>query len=443
MLSLLLWAGCATEPGADDSASVQATLALTTGETVGSVVTVTWDVPGELSALRIEYGVGDTLDRATTLEAPDAAGSTALYGLPYDVPVHARLVGELADGRTFTTAAGAVRTDPAPTGVPAMTVSGAVAAWPGEFLVTNTVGASFWVLALDSEGRVVWAWEPELGEDEYIMRARLAEEGDRFYVLVAHHGDTMEGSQNRILVRSLDGADLGTLDWPNADHDFVDLGGGTLAAIELVEVDGVWGDRIVERAPDGTRRIVWSAFDDTVLGEPVVNGQLGEWTHANALDWVPEHDAYYVQLYLAHQFVRVRRIDGRADLHVHGDSGALRPVGGDPLGAAHQFQVLSENDFLHFENGPADRASSRAVQFRADFESATLETTWDLEADPPLYVYAKGDVHRFPDGSTQICWATSGRIDDYGPDGALDWSLSLELGSALTYVQQVQQFGPR
>ena len=78
-------------------------------------------------------------------------------------------------------------------------------------------------------------------------------------------------------------------------HDFVELPGGALAyiAADWREVDGrmVRGNQVVERATDGTTRVVFSAWDHFDFDNGQVESATG-WTHANALDYLAEHDAY-------------------------------------------------------------------------------------------------------------------------------------------------------
>lgn len=65
------------------------------------------------------------------------------------------------------------------------------------------------------------------------------------------------------------------------------------------------------------------------------------------------------------------------------------------------------------------------------------EQVWEYIRDPSVYVFAKGDVHRFDDGTTQVVWSASGEIQDVNPDGSVYWQLDTELGQAITFVQVI------
>ena len=84
-----------------------------------------------------------------------------------------------------------------------------------------------------------------------------------------------------------------------------------------------------------------------------------------------------------------------------------------------------------------DRQYSRVVEVEYDAASRSAQEVWSYVSDPPLYVFAKGDVHRFDDGSTQVVWSSSGQIQNVSPEGEVTWQLDLDLGQAITFVQVI------
>lgn len=161
-----------------------------------------------------------------------------------------------------------------------------------------------------------------------------------------------------------------------------------------------------------------------------------------SLDWEESTGLLSFQTYLTDQFVRFSRADGVPVLHLYGEGSDYTPADGETaLHVAHQFEVLGPDHFLHFENGGRERNASRAVEYELDAASMTYREVWSHTSDPPLYVYIKGDVKRFDDGSTQILWATAGRLEDVNASGAVDWWLQLDLGAVFTYVQHVSALG--
>jgi hypothetical protein len=103
----------------------------------------------------------------------------------------------------------------------------------------------------------------------------------------------------------------------------------------------------------------------------------------------------------------------------------------------HQFQVL-DGGILIFDNGPGERDDPQAVELALDVEARIADQVWSDVRDPPVGVYAKGDVERFADGNTQVVWSTSGEIQNVTPEGEVQWQLDAELGYAITFVQHVR-----
>jgi hypothetical protein len=109
---------------------------------------------------------------------------------------------------------------------------------------------------------------------------------------------------------------------------------------------------------------------------------------------------------------------------------------GEPIQMHHQFDVL-EDSIVFFENGEPDRAYSRAVEVVFDEAARTSYERWSYTADPPLYVFAKGDVHRYSGDITQVVWSSSGQIQDVDAAGNVVWQLDLDFGQAMTFTQPV------
>jgi hypothetical protein len=436
ILALLLLPAC--DPATDTSGDAP-DVSLAVNPAVGSVLdlTVRTDRPSTLS---VRFGVGETRDHRITVDTAATEHQLHLYGLPYGydagVTVEATDDAGVVGTRTET-----ISTDGLPSDLPAFSTGGAVASWQGGYAVLNTAGSANYALIIDSEGRVCWAWRVDLDPDDALMRARLGGDGETMYLVVA--GRTRErGEGSHVLKLPLHGGTVEKLEWPWLDHDLVELEDGTLAGITRVPEGDIWGDAVVERDPTGAFTTVYSTWDDPALGEPKANNAENTWTHMESLDWDPDAGLYTFMTYLTDHFVRLRRSDGEPVLHLYGEGTDYQPADGqEPLHVSHQFEVLSPTRFVHFENGGRERAASRAVEFELDEASGTYREVWSYTADPPLYVYIKGDVDRFDDGATEILWATAGRIEDVSTSGTVDWWLQLDLGAVFTYVQHVDQLG--
>ena len=59
---------------------------------------------------------------------------------------------------------------------------------------------------------------------------------------------------------------------------------------------------------------------------------------------------------------------------------------------------------------------------------------------PPLFVFAKGDVHRFDNGNTLVTWSAQGELQMVTPEGMPVWQLNTGFGQAFTFVQPFQSF---
>jgi hypothetical protein len=436
---LLFWlsSACTAE---GDSASDGLELTLAVNAYVGSVVDLTVSTE-RASTLSVEFGVGEERDHHVESATASTSHALHLYGLPYGNTIGVTATVTDANG-VATTSTATVDTTGLPSDFPSFSTGGEVTAWSGAYAVMNTAGSADYAFILDAGGRVVWAWQVDLAPNEALMRARLAEDGETMLLIIAGRSEDT-APQSRLLRVPLYGGAEESLVWPFLDHDVVDLGDGALAGITRTLQDGLQGDAILERDANGSFRTVYSTWDDPQLGEPVANSPENTWTHMESLDWDPATDLFTFQTYLTDQFVRVRRSDGEPVLHLYGEGSDYAPADGETaLHVAHQFEVLSPTRFLHFENGGRERSASRAVEFELDEVTMTYREVWSHMSDPPIYVYVKGDVKRFADGTTRVLWATAGRLEDVGPAGTVDWWLQLDLGAVFTYVQHVESLGP-
>ena len=182
-----------------------------------------------------------------------------------------------------------ITTGSLPAGLFPLRVTGQATSWSG-YQVLPLQGSSYAIAVVDAWGRYVW-WH--LVEQEgNLMRGVLSVDGKSMVYLLAGPQNQLE--ESKVVRVSLDGGTVVEELVAGADHDFTELPDGTLAVV-VVEPGGNPGqiaDTIVEISPSGQRTKVWSAWDSwdsTMLpGDP-----NGNWTHANAIDYIPEEDAYY------------------------------------------------------------------------------------------------------------------------------------------------------
>ncbi len=409
---------------------------------VSTVVIVRWTTEAP-TAGRVEFGTSDTYGHVTPSTEVGTTHEVLLLGMTADTEVHFRVITEGAT-REVPSPDLTITTESLPSGLFPTRATGTAASWPGGFQVVPLQGTTYAVVILDADGHYVWyRFVEEVGN---LMRAFMTDDGKEVvYCLAGPQGQLETGKIVRV---SMDGGTVVETPFPYIDHDMTALPDGTIASIVVETRDGRSADTIVELAPDGTTTEVfnaWDNWDPDAIG--VFPGEMN-WTHGNALDYDPVEDAYYLSMKSLGSLVKIDRGTGEPQWAINGllnefefsDGGG---GGGEPIAMHHQFEVL-DGTILFFENGPMGREYSRAVEIEYDVEARTAHEIWSYISDPMLYVFAKGDVHRFDDGVTQVVWSSSGQIQNVSPEGEVTWQLDLDLGQAMTFVQVIDSmYGTR
>lgn len=426
-------AGDTGEP-VDDGAALDVTAEVS--EFVHTVVIVRWRTEAATTG-RVEFGESEAYGMVTPSTASGTEHEVLLLGMPADTEVNFRVVVEGIDGDDAT-GNHTITTLSLPSGMPQFIVSGAITdQW--NFQVIPTQGTAAVVTIVDGLGRIVWYYLPEPGGN--LMKAVLTH--DRQHVLLGHAGPQDALDTSVLTWISLDGSEVTSMAAPYFDHDLVELPGGSIGMIVVEERtldDGrKWAaDRLVEMAPDGTQTEIWNAWDSI---DPSGLGLEGRpnWTHGNGIEYEASEDCYYLSMKEIGSIAKISRSTGDTLWLLNGLLNQFAFADGAEVGAMqHQFEILEPGHLLIFDNGAQERGYSRAVELQLDESALTAEQLWEYVRVPPVYVYAKGDVQRFADASTQVTWSTSGEIQLVDPSGTLLWQLNADLGQALTFVQPVE-----
>lgn len=402
---------------------------------VTTVVTVRWhtDVP---TVGHVEFGEpraeGEAFRLATSSTAASTEHEVLLLGLYADTTFGFRVV---TDGGSASPDL-SVTTGSLPSGLYPLRVTGPATSWSG-YQLLPLQGSSYAVAIVDAWGRYVW-WHL-VEEEGNLMKGVLSVDGKSVVYLLAGPQNALD--QSKLVRVSLDGGTVEELPMPGADHDFTELPDGTLAVVVVAPgpVPGPTADTLVEIAPDGTQRQVWSAWD---TWDPSTFEGLdpGNWTHGNALDYSAEDDTYYFGMKNLGSMVKIDRATGTVLWGINGMVNEFTYTdGSEGLEMCHQFEVLDDHHILFFENGD-QRGYSEAVEVEVDIDARTATPIWRYNHSPNLMVYAKGDVHRLEDGNTEVVWSTAGEIQNVTPDGEVTWQLNLDLGQVVTFVQMVDSF---
>jgi hypothetical protein len=415
--------GCGESAGPESPSNVVAAVS----DKIATVVKVQWTT-GASTVGYVEYGPTPGLGLRTPVElVPDKAHSAALLGLTSDTVYYYRPV--TSKGASAHTAS--IRTGNLPLGLPVLTATGKEQ--PG-FIVVPVVGASVAVIIIDGKGEIVWYYTDERHLDFY--RARLARDGKSVLYNAAKISGMPSPSSELVRV-ALDGSTSSSIPIPFLAHDFVEHPDGTLAAIGIDQrdVDGtpVAGNKIVEVAPDGTQRTVWTSWDcfdyAVIKGDDVAQG----WTFANALDYDPADDVYYLGLRNFSSIARINRKSRACEWVLGLGAPTLTFASGAPRFLhQHQFQVRG-NHVLIMDNDGATGHVSRVLEYELDLDGKVATPVWSYQADPTVYTFVFGEPLRFDDGSTFINWGAAGQMERLDASGKSIWKLNAAAGYAFGF----------
>jgi hypothetical protein len=427
------WPDCDVEAGAFTELRVEST-------SVGTVGRAAWttDLRGPA---RVVYAETDGPVRVM----PAREGAEALLvGVGTASDVIWRVVVETENGPRCSEAR-IYRTGLHDPDVPEFTVVGADAS--GDLAATVLLASTgVHAVLLDASGRVVWsahvADAPEFGP----FRVRLSPDGRGLDVAYVAGAREQEG---RIVRIDWDGARTERFSLRGAHTDMVERPDGTVAMLgwDIRDVGAgrtFIGDTILERAPDGETRTVWSAFDafPPDLGYTYGNAfyatlpDAEDWTHGAGLSYDADKDSYLVALRKVSTVVRVDRATGTT-LSVIGARTPL-PQPGAAVDSPHSVEHLGGDRYLVFNSGGfGDGACSRATVYRHAEGGDAGEVVRDYGVDACLRVAFLGNAVAQADDSLRVAWSSAGRLESYAPGGELLQRVELPAGTAFGFVTSV------
>jgi outer membrane protein assembly factor BamB len=306
------------------------------------------------------------------------------------------------------------------------------------------LGQTTAIVIIDAEGEIVWHHRDDRDLDFY--RARLSLDGKSvLYNAASVSGSPSDASE---LVRvALDGSESTSIAVPLLAHDFVELPDGTLAAmvVEYREFEGemLRGDKIVEIDPEGEQTTVfsvWDCFDPKESpGDDIDHG----WTFANALDYDPADDAYYLGMRNQSSIVKIDRESGACEWVFGTGAATIKYAPGSARFLhQHQFQV-NGNRILVMDNDGSPGNQSRVLEYELDFDAKMATQVWSYVADPSVYTFVLGEPTRMEDGSTFVNWSTAGQLERVTADGESIWKLNSGAGFAFGFHTQEKSLYPR
>ncbi len=399
-------------------------LRVTVSDVVKTVATVefTTKVPARC---RVAFGPTEEMAFETPLEETESVDHAfPLLGLVGNTTYYFQVVataGEQRDKSDIQT----VDTGSLPITLPVLTRKGE--GYDG-FVVVPLIGAVTAVTIINRDGEFVWYHLEDRGLDTF--RARLSVDGKGLvYNAATVSGDPSEASE---LVRiSFDGRTKESIPVPLLAHDFVEHPDGTLAAIvaEFRAFEGaeIRGEQIMEISPEGEERVVWRSWDcfDPAEHRGDLNGN--DWTFANALDYDPEEEVYYIGMRNFSAIAKVPRTGGEC-AWVLGSTGETLAFadGTPPFLHQHQFQVLPES-ILIFDNDGAPGLSSRVIEYSLDLDTGEATEIWRYEPGN-RYSFVLGEPTRLENGDTFINWSAAGVMNRVTPEGEEIWQINTPMG---------------
>ena len=421
-----------TPEGAADPFEITAVVS----EHVRTVVTVSWKTEAATTGY-VEFGDGTEDVRLTPSTTSGTSHSVNLLGLWADTEFRFRVVSIGEDGTEWVSDEQAVTTGSLPPEIPTMSFTGEPT-WEG-FIFAPIQGINYLAAALDRQGRVVW-YKVLDSDTHHVMRAQMLDDGSAVAICMAGQDSQGNKEDGYVLLVSMDGATVQEIATPYIDHDMALKPDGTIVGIVLQDRKGYnqVADSIQEISHTGEMSQVFTAWDHMDWLSPS-SLEGGNWTHANALDYDPSEDVYYMAMKQLHTMIKVDRETGEVGWAIGGEGNMFEwAEGTEPLSMHHQFHAYEDNRLVVFENGEPSRGYSKAREFELDTENMIATEVWSYVREPSVYVFAKGDVERLSNGNTLVTWSSSGEIQEVTPEHEVVWQVNTDLGSAITFIDRVE-----
>jgi hypothetical protein len=426
---------------------------------VATVLHVDWTTDATGGDAWVDYGTNGDRELATPTVAaePGADGLEVhafdLLGLPALTDVHWRGT-TLGAGGNELTCTGTTRTDNLPPGLPSLTLESADAdaiADSPRYLLGNSFGPDgAWTFIVDREAEWLWYRVAPDGMD-YVEVLPTLDLDDQALWIGQYAKDHTQDLGAMVEV-DLDGTELDQRRATGGHHVFTELPDGSLAYLstdirawhdpaEGADVQVV-GDRLVEQAPDGTERVVWSVWDWL----PVTKGaewdgnfypQGHDWTHANALKYDAATDTYLLSMAHLRTIVEIDRPSGNPvrwfgpDVPIDGAIGVA--AGSLEFSNQHDPGWLPDGHLMMFATDEAAQASG-GVEYAVDEEAGVLREVWRGGFDQHLRTTFLGQSIRLANGHTIVNYAARGVVQELDADGVPVWDVRTSQGTWFAQV---------
>lgn len=427
---------CQEDTALSQSARIEETL-------VSTVFRLYWTAPDTTPAVVV---YSDGVLTHTLHITPKAAGEqeVLLLGLPADTTIQVQIQTDGTCGAELSFQTGALPADLPPA---ELVVSDVEQAHDGYVLVPIINEAHSYVTIIDSLGRYVWAY----GSATQVTRARLSL--DQTAILI-HFQTYSADTLGSILRLGLDGTVQGAYQPIGSHTDFVELPDESIVAlgweVQEFEERKLLGDTLVRADLSGESTVLWSAFDSfrpelsyTYLsGWYVPDPSVEDWSHVNGLSY--DDGDLFVSITNLQSLARIDGETGELIWAVGGmtmdETGATIP-NTEQIHNPHSIVHVGGDELLSFNRHDYFNECSTVDQLGYDLQTNTLTTLWSYTSEDCLQVYYLGDARRLTNGHTMISWTTAGRIDEVTPEGERVWSVQMDLGAGVGFLEPFDSFG--
>jgi hypothetical protein len=412
---------------------------------VHTVLNVRWRSM-EPGPSRVDYGfAAGSTPFSTPLDAGGTAHERTLLGLPPLTTVYLRPV-TLVDGEQWSEAE-IGETENVPAGLPSLevTVADFGRMSPERYLLGTTMGDASTLFAIDRDGTVRWYCEGP-SDTMWPDVAFTAQGNDLLYAEYDQERVEDIGAVKQITLGSDSVTSTRT---PNGHHAFDVLPDGAIAwlALDTRSVDdgagghvAIAGDKIVETAPDGTTRDVYSTWDWLPWptgGDPGFYHNMLDWTHANTIRYDADADTYVTSFANVDTIVELDRESG-VPLRTFGTLDGYNPDTDSALFASpHDPTVLPDDHLLLYTTTDA---VSGVLEYEIDDATRSLHEVWRYGFEEGVEAEALGQASRLENGNTLVSFGMRGVVREVTPQGEVVWELLAPSGTWFGRVRLFDDF---
>lgn len=295
------------------------------------------------------------------------------------------------------------------------------------------------VAMLDAAGEPVWFYSPPSGQAASELDVSLVD-GDHVLIGAAMFPGDTPVEVDLAGEHVWEGPEQQDFLMPGyMHHAFGKLGNGNYLTLVSDFVDGNLTEVVREFDPTGETAWTWNAHDHIEIPP----GELS-WLNAVTVDL--DRDVAHVNSRGQSLLMEVDRGDGSVlwSLGEEGDFTSVSDHDHPWFDYAHAPEIQIDGNVLLHDNGTADRAYSRAVEYALDHDAMTAEIVWEYpagEPDEPWYSPQFGDANGLDNGNTLIT-----QLDETGDvprchlvevagDGTVVWEALLRSEDSGRWVQ--------